>query len=317
MNVEKLSPIRIVFMGTPDFAIPALSEIHNSRHQLVAVVTIPDKKAGRGRQVRPSAVKEWALDHQYPLLQPDSLEDPVFLNNIRDCQADVFVVVAFRILPPQLYEIPPFGSVNIHASLLPRYRGAAPIQRALMKGETETGVTIFQIEKKVDTGGILMQERIPIQSEDQLGDLWQRLAQCGGQSLLPALEGLISGKITPCKQDDSISSRAPKIQKKDTQINWQRSAEVIHNQIRALSPCPGASSLLGGKKIKLLRARISQDKVQDLEPGEIQPMKDHLNVGTGSGILEVLEVHPEGKRRQTTKEYLQGHKFAPDTYFND
>ncbi|MFQ6610388.1 MAG: methionyl-tRNA formyltransferase, partial [Fidelibacterota bacterium] len=203
--------MRVLFMGTPDFAVPSLHAIHESRHQLVAVVTIPDKASGRGLKLQPSMVKTAALTLGYPVLQPESLSSDEFLSQVRDCYPDIIVVVAFQILPKSVFEIPKYGAVNIHASLLPKYRGAAPIQRAILAGENETGVSTFQITKKVDTGSILLQRKIEIGKNETCGELWERLSKLGAEIIVPTLDGILENKIIPVKQDNALATSAKKI----------------------------------------------------------------------------------------------------------
>lgn len=295
-------------MGTPDFAVPAMQAIIDSHHQLVAVVTVPDRKQGRGLKSKASPVKSLALQHQYPVLQPESLRDPDFLSAMEDCSPDLFVVVAFRILPRKLFEIPRLGAVNIHASLLPKYRGAAPIHHALMNGDKETGITIFQIDRKVDTGRILFQESTPIAETETTGLLWDRLSQMGADALVPVLDAMQENRIQPIKQDESTATRAPKIVKDDCRIDWNMSAEEIHNRIRAFTPHPGAFTRLNQQTIKLFDSIVApaSDPVQ-LDAGVIEPRKNYLCVGCRTGALYIKTVHRAGKRKQAVSEFLKGY----------
>lgn len=300
----------IIFMGTPDFAVPALKTIHNSRHNICAVVTNPDKPAGRGRKLLPSAVKQTAEELDYPIIHPEKLNSQKFLDEIQLLNPSIMVVVAFKKLPTKLYNLAEHGAVNIHASLLPKFRGAAPIHHAILNGEKETGVTTFQINDKIDTGKIISQKKINIENGDTTGSLWTKLSNLGGDVILNTLDQFDTGNISFISQEDSIATKAPKIYPKDLLINWKDSALRIHNQIRAFSPKPGAYTHLNGKRIKLFSTQISKLKEgnkMDI-PGRIKKNKDKITIMTGNGILNVLEIQPEGKPRMDVKSYLLGNK---------
>ena len=290
--------MKIVFMGTPDFSVPSIEILLNSKHKISAAVTTPDKQRGRGRKISYSPVKEFALKNNLPVLQPEKLKDENFINELKNINADLFVVVAFRILPKEVFTIPKFGSFNLHGSLLPKYRGAAPVQWAIMKGETETGFTTFALAEKVDTGSVYLQEKINIDAEDDFGSLHDKMSIAGAKAVLDTVNLIESGNYNLLKQDDSLASPAPKITKETARINWNNSAENIHNQIRGLSPFPGAYFLHNEKVIKIYKSKIF--KTENLNPAEIKQTKKELYIGTGNGTLEILELQREGSRRMTT-----------------
>lgn len=297
--------MNIVFFGTPEFAVPSLEALVTSQHRVSAVVTAADKPRGRGRAVRSTPVAEASRRLGIPVLKPDNLEDDAFLAALRAFDADLFAVVAFRILPAVVYSMPPYGSVNLHASLLPRYRGAAPIQRALWNGETETGVTTFRIRQAVDTGNILKQRQVEILSEDDAGSLSDRLAVSGAELLLETINGLEAGTLTPIEQDASQASKAPKISRADCLIDWDRAAEDIRNQIRALSPRPGAMTFLNDQTLKIYKASLETAST-DLHPGEMRILNHGIVIGTGKDNLTILELQLQGKKRMETTAFLRG-----------
>ncbi len=309
-------------MGTSDFAVPSLEALDKSIHQVVAVVTVPDKPAGRGQKLTSSPIKLLAENLKYPVFQPVSLNDREFLDNIKDCFADIFVVVAFRILPEILFSIPKFGSINLHPSLLPLYRGAAPIQRAIMNCETKTGLTTFKITKRVDAGNILLQEHVLISENDTTQDLWMKCSNNGAKLLIKTIDGLMNSTLTPIKQKNEISTTAPKIKKEDCKINWTKSAIDIHNQIRALSPKPGSFTKLKSRVVKLFNSSLSlceyPAELSKLKPGEIRIYNHHLIIGTGFGLIKINEIQLEGKKRMPIKEYLLGNpQIGGETFDNE
>ncbi len=301
--------MKIVFMGTPEFALPSLKALLNSRHAVVAVVTVPDKPAGRGKKLRPSAVKQAAIEAGLPIMQPALLKDEDFLRQLRGFDADLFVVVAFRILPPQVFTIPPLGTINLHASLLPKYRGAAPINWAIMNGEKTTGVTTFFIEEKVDTGQILLQRQVPIDGDMTAGELHDELAIVGAEVLMETIDGIDRGTLQPLSQQGE-ATLAPKLTPDLEQIDWSQSAVVIHNRIRGLSPIPGCYTYWGGKRLKLLRSKMITEsgRGKGMAGEIIAAEKDGLlQVQTGAGSLALLELQPEGKRPMSCAEFLRGY----------
>lgn len=295
-------------MGTPDFSIPSLKKINESKHNVLAVVTAPDKQRGRGQKFSFTPVKEFALKNNLPVLQPEKLKNnPQFIGELKKYNADLYVIVAFKILPEAVFSIPPNGSFNLHASYLPRYRGAAPIQWALIKGETETGLTTFKLAQKVDTGNIYLQQKVEIKPDDNLEFLLDRLSELGADLVLETVELIESGKYELQQQDDSLATPAPKITKEMAEIDWNKSAEDIHNLIRGLSPIPGAYFLYGDKIIKIFKSEVAERS--DIKPFEIQQSKEELLIGCGKNAVKVLELMQEGKKRMSTKEFLRGFNF--------
>jgi len=303
----------IIFMGTPQFAVPSLEILIERGYLVRAAVTAPDKPSGRGLKMRESSVKLAAIANNIPVLQPSNLKDDELTERLRDFSADLFVVVAFRMLPEKIWAIPPMGTINLHASLLPLYRGAAPINHAIINGEKITGVTTFLIEKEIDTGNILLQERTEIGNNETAGDLHDRLMVAGARLLLKTIEAMTEGKVTP-KPQGEIASRedlpaAPKISKIDCRINWSQPAERLYDFVRGLSPNPGAwTSLNSGKKIvniKILEVEIIAD-AHTLTPGRVTELKNDLIVATGKGSVLVKLLQPEGRRVMTGPEFLRG-----------
>ena len=298
--------MKIIYFGTPDFAIPPLEKLLNSRHEVLAVVTAPDKERGRGRKVSFTPVKEFAIENGIPVLQPEKLKDENFISELKKLNADIFVVVAFRILPEEVYTLPRYA-FNLHASLLPKYRGAAPIQWALINGEKETGVTTFLLEKKVDTGNIILQKKIAINDDDDFGALHDKLSLLGSQAVLETVEILEKGNFEPLPQNDDEATKAPKITKEIAKINWVEDAERIVNLIRGLSPFPAAFFEKDGKIYKIYKAKKSDEK---LLPGEIKQTKKELFIGAKNGSVQILEIRPEGRKRMTAEEFLRGYSLV-------
>ncbi len=295
--------MKIIYFGTPDFAIPPLKKLLESKHEVVAVVTAPDKERGRGRKVSFTPVKEFALENSLPVLQPENLKEENFVEKLKEFNADVFVVVAFRILPEAVYSLPHYA-FNLHGSLLPKYRGAAPIQWALINGETETGVTTFLLEKKVDTGNIILQKKIAIAPEDDFGSLHDKLSELGADAVLETVEILESGNFTPLPQNDALASKAPKITKEIAKINWDENAERIVNLVRGLSPFPAAFFERNGKIYKVYKAKTSDE---NLSPGEVKQTKKELYIGAKNGAVQILELRPEGRKRMTAEDFWRGY----------
>lgn len=302
--------MKIVFMGTPEFAIPSLQKILDSKHEVVLVVSAPDKERGRGRQVSPTPVKEFALKNNLEVLTPISLKDEKFVNRLNEVDADLFVVVAFRILPKEVYTIPKLGSFNLHGSLLPKYRGAAPIQWSIINGDKETGVTTFFLEDKVDTGNIILREQLHIEDEDNLGSVYEKLMILGADVVMKTIGLIENGNVELLKQDESLTSPAPKITKEICKIDWNQPAEKIHNLIRGLSPYPCAFFDYDGKVYKVYKAHLdkSQNKPAD-ELGKISQTKSEIFVQTSDGRIQLLEIQPEGRKRMGAEEFLRGNKF--------
>jgi len=300
--------MKIIFMGTPDFAVPSLQAIIASHHEIAGIVTSPDKPAGRGQIIHATPVKSFARELSIPIFQPESLKAPEFLNQLLNLKAAIMIVVAFRILPDEVLTIPPKGAINLHASLLPKYRGAAPINWVLINGESETGVTIFQIRPQVDTGEILWQEKVPIAVEDTFGSLHDRLAKIGATALVKVLDQIERGEIYPVLQNHSAATLAPKIYPQLGEINWANSAHSIKGLIHGLSPNPGAYTFFEGKRIKILSAEWS-DEIFKQFPGTVTVWdKQRLGIQTGQGILYPRELQWEGKKILPVAEFLKGFK---------
>jgi methionyl-tRNA formyltransferase len=297
--------MKIVFMGTADFGIPTLEILKENGYVPATIVTVPDKPAGRGQKVSISPVKKFALDNEIPILQPEKLKDPEFIQSLIGLKPDLFIVVAFRILPPNVFTIPLLGSFNLHASLLPKYRGAAPIQWAIINGESETGVTTFFLDEKVDTGKIILQERIPIGEEDTVELVHDKLAALGATVVLQTVKAIESGKVETIAQDSSTATPAPKIFKEHCRIDWTKSAAEVHNLIRGLSPRPGAFTYYDTSLLKIYRSRVAND-VPAKRPGEILQCDSSLCISTGSGVVEILELQQEGKKILKSAEFLRG-----------
>lgn len=305
-------------MGTPEFAVPSLRILLEKGYKVVGVITAPDKAAGRGKKIQESAVKKFALEKGLKVLQPNNLKDPVFLEQLRALEPDLQIVVAFRMLPESVWNLPPLGTYNLHASLLPRYRGAAPINRAIMNGETKTGITTFQLQKDIDTGNILLQEELQIPDTMNAGELHDVLMEKGAWLLLRTVqtieEHLKQNKALPFKiQNESEVCHAPKIFKEDCKIRWSDSVLHIYNQIRGLSPYPAAYSLYEDGEgntplIKIYKALPHQKKTNGANGTLIDENKKSLEVICTGGTIEILELQQEGKRRMSTQDFLRGFK---------
>jgi len=297
--------MRVVFMGNPDFAIPTLKAINNSRHELVAVVSNPPKNMGRGKIASYTPVGQFSKDNDILLLEPESLNSDKLSNALTVLKPDIFVVVAYRILPEKLIQIPYHGAINLHASLLPKYRGAGPIQWALMNGDKETGVTIFQIKPRVDSGDILYQAKVKILKEDNMLSLGNRLCNRGAKMIIKTLDDI--GRnilLNPIKQDSSLVTFAPKITKEMTFIIWEWSSYKIHNWIRGLSPYPGMSTFYKGKRLRVFKTAIVRSDL--IKPGSIISNNNNLIVSTGDGALSILELQLEGKKKMKIDDFLRG-----------
>ena len=308
-------PPRTVFMGTPDFAVPSLDALVDAGLAPVAVVTVPDKPAGRGRSVRASAVKRAAGRHGIAVLQPESLADPAFAGALRDLRPDVLAVVAFRILPPEVYETARLGAFNLHGSLLPAYRGAAPIQRALMDGVAETGVTTFFLQRTVDTGDVVLRRPLPVGPDDTAGEVHDRLAAIGAEAVVETTRRIAAGTAAAEPQDDDRASPAPKVFRDDARVDWTRPARAVHDHVRALSPAPGAWTEWAPagepETLKVLRTRVEAEGGAAGAPGAVVEAGGRLVVACGAGAVEVLEAQREGKRRMSAADFLNGADLGP------
>ena len=301
-------------MGTPDFAVPSLHILVENRYDIVTVVTVPDTQAGRGQVMTASPVKEFAVKYNLPFYQPEKLKDVQCVSTLRSLQPDLFVVVAFRILPAELFAVPKLGAFNLHASLLPKFRGAAPINWAIMRGERETGVTTFFLQESVDTGSVILQARVPIEENETAGEVHDKLAAIGAEIVLHTVRLIEAGKANPKAQENSLATPAPKIFKNDCRVNWQRATAEVHNHIRGLSPRPGAFTMHGKTTLKLYRSR--QVSIQtDAVAGTILQSDTQLLVSTSSGAIEILEIQQEGKRRLSAGEFLRGYPLQAGEQF--
>lgn len=289
--------LRIVFLGTPEFAVESLDAIIKSGHEVLAVVTATDKPAGRGHKLLPSAVKQYALEHGIEVLQPEKLRDESFLARLKELNADLNVVIAFRMLPREVWDMPRLGTMNLHASLLPRYRGAAPINHAVMNGDTETGVTTFLLKHEIDTGDMLRQARIEIGPEENVGSVHDRLMHLGAEVVVDSINDLANGTVTPIPQNDEEATPAPKIFKDTCQLHREMTVEQAFNHIRGLSPYPAAwtDELCNGLSIKVLEAQKADEK----KPG-------HLYMDFADGFLELTRIQPAGKRAMAATDFLRG-----------
>jgi methionyl-tRNA formyltransferase len=298
---------RIIFMGTPDFAVASLDALVKAGYNVVAVITATDKMGGRGgKQLLESAVKKYAVANDIPVLQPKNLKAPDFLANLASYQADLQVVVAFRMLPKVVWAMPALGTFNLHGSLLPKYRGAAPINWAVINGDTETGVTTFFIQEEIDTGDLIFQEKMSIGKNESVGEVHDRMMIMGAQAVVKTVEAIANGAITPQQQDHSQASPAPKLTAENTRIDFAQPAKKVHDFIRGLNPYPTAWTTLANEKWKILKTIPIQEN-HALPPGTIvTDGKNDFKIATQDGFLEVLELQVPGKRRMNTKDFLNG-----------
>ena len=295
--------MRIVFLGTPEFAVASLEALIAHQFNVVAVVTAPDKPSGRGLKLTPSPVKLCAEKHGIPVLQPEKLKDPQFLQELSEFKADLQFVVAFRMLPEVVWNMPPLGTYNLHGSLLPKYRGAAPIHWAVMNGDLETGVTVFKLKHEIDTGDIILRKTIPIGRSETTSEVHDRMMFVGAEALAEAAKMIEGQEINFLPQREDEVSLAPKLFKETCLIDWNQSVEIVYNKIRGLAYFPGAYFLFQGKTVKLFGSRISSVK---LHPGEIKETDQKLLIGCMDGSLEILEIQVEGKRKMEIGEFLRG-----------
>lgn len=313
--MKTVKDCRIVFMGTPDFAVAVLEKLVAEKCHVVAVVTAPDKPAGRGMQLSQSAVKQYAVQHGLKVLQPVKLKDPEFLAELHQLKADVQVVVAFRMLPEQVWNMPPLGTINLHASLLPKYRGAAPINWAIINGEKETGITTFKLQHAIDTGDVLMRQKISIRSDETAGELHDEMKALGAQMVYDTLDGYCNGslKAVPQKelQVDTISDipEAPKLHTETCKIDWQKNAQEVFNLIRGLSPYPGAFTFLNEKMLKVYSAKVEEGPVSTGAGKFETDGKTYLRFAAADGWIYVKELQLEGKKRMFVEDFLRGYRF--------
>ena len=304
--------MRIVFMGTPDFAVASLKALLDAGENVVAVITAPDKPAGRGQKLHQSAVKVFAQENNLPLLQPEKLRDPEFIETLRSYKADLQVVVAFRMLPELVWNMPARGTINVHASLLPQYRGAAPINHAVINGDKISGVTTFLLQHEIDTGNILLSTEVPINENDNAGDLHDKLMFAGAETLIRTIKGLRENSIEPIPQKELSPKElkhAPKIFKEDCLIDWNNSTEKVYNLIRGLSPYPTAFTHLNSKVLKIFTAE-KELSTQKNTPGEyFTDEKSFLKFATQDGFIHLKSIQIEGKKRMEINEFLKGYRF--------
>ncbi len=303
---------RIVFMGTPDFAVASLDAIVQHGYEVAAVVTVPDRQTGRGLKLTFSPVKSYALEHGIPVLQPEKLRNPEFLETLQSLQADLFVVVAFRMLPREVWAMPPLGTFNLHASLLPQYRGAAPINWALINGEAKSGVTTFLLNERIDEGQLLLQRETPISDDDNAESLHDRLAAMGSELVVETLDGLFSHRITPQTQlQEEPLKAAPKIFKQDCAIDWHRNGNDIRNFVRGLSPYPAATTTLQdgqGNPIYLKIFDVAYEKAENSIAGRLETdKKKELKIGVSDGFIKILSLQISGKKKISVEEFLRGY----------
>jgi len=306
-----MNSFSIIFMGTPDFAVKSLDAIIRNNYNVKAVITAPDKKAGRGKKINCSEVKKYALEKNLKLLQPHNLKDENFITELKATKADLFVVVAFRMLPKIVWEIPQFGTINLHASLLPQLRGAAPIHWAIIRGLQSTGVSTFFINEKIDYGNIIEQREVEIGDTENTGNLYQRLKEIGSELILTTLKQIISGKLKTQKQIESKKLlKAPKLVKENTRINWNQSGLEIFNFIRGLSPHPAAwtKSEKTNKTFKLYNVIYFKEKKSDKLNGIININDNLMKISVNDGYLKVLELQIEGKKKMSVQEFINGYK---------
>jgi methionyl-tRNA formyltransferase len=310
--------LRIVFMGTPDFAVASLRSILESGYEIVGVITAPDKPAGRGRKIRISAVKEFAIAKGLRVLQPTNLKDPDFLEELRSLKADLQIVVAFRMLPEVVWKMPRLGTFNLHASLLPEYRGAAPINWAIINGETRTGVTTFFINQEIDKGAIILQKEVKIGNAESAGDLHDKLMTVGSELVAETVRRIQNGNIEPIQQEDLEFKPAPKLNKENCRIDWSASMACIYNQIRGLSPYPAAWTLLmhdeNPIECKIYRTEMIRE-MHALEPGSIVSSKKEISVAVQGGYLKIEALQLSGKRKMDAVSFLNGFHFKEGDKF--
>jgi methionyl-tRNA formyltransferase len=303
--------MKIVFMGTPDFAVASLKALLNAGENVVAVITAPDKPAGRGQKMQSSAVKTFAEAHNIPVLQPLKLRDPKFLNELKSFAADLQVVVAFRMLPEVVWDMPPKGTINLHASLLPQYRGAAPINHAIVNGETVTGVSTFFLTHDIDTGNIIFREEVDILPQDTAGDLHDRLMKTGAQLLVKTVKAIEEGNYqeTPQNLEDTSLKQAPKIFKEDCNIDWNQSTQKINDLIRGLSPYPTAYTTLHDKVLKIFKATPEIAEVSEIPGSIISDEKTFIKFACTDGYIRIEDLQIQGKKRMKTEDFLRGYRF--------
>jgi methionyl-tRNA formyltransferase len=313
--MKPLKDCRIVFMGTPEFAVAILEKLVAENCNVVAVVTAPDKPAGRGMQISQSAVKQYAVQHGLKVLQPVKLKDPLFIEELQTLHADVQVVVAFRMLPEMVWNMPPMGTINLHASLLPKYRGAAPINWAIINGEKETGITTFKLQHAIDTGDVLMLQKISIRPDETAGELHDKMKVLGAQMVYDTLDGYCNGTLQPIPQNklqhEAIGDipEAPKLHTETCKIDWQKSSVEVSNLIRGLSPYPGAFTFFNEKMLKIYKASFEVGSVSKAIGDVDTDGKTYMRFAAADGWVYVKELQLEGKKRMLVEDFLRGYRF--------
>jgi methionyl-tRNA formyltransferase len=311
----KPEELKIIFMGTPEFAVASLDALVKAGCNIVGVVTAPDKPAGRGMKLTESPVKKYAVEHELNILQPEKLKAPSFIEALEELDADLHVVVAFRMLPEIVWSMPPMGTINLHGSLLPQYRGAAPINWAVINGEKETGVTTFKLKHEIDTGDILLQERFPIGEDETAGEVHDRMKEIGAAALVETIKGLSEDRLEEIPQSSfgEEIKHAPKIFTETCRIDWTKTAGEIHNLIRGLSPFPGAFTELSDKTFKIYRSK-KEIAAHDHDPGEaVSDGKSYIKFACRDGYVYATDLQLEGKKRMNAEDFLRGYRFAAKT----
>jgi len=303
--------MKLVFLGSDEFGLPALERLAKAGHEIAAIVSTPAKPKGRGLKVVDSAVVTYTKQHEYqPIFTPENLKDSVFISSLKALEPQLFVVAAFRILPPEVFTIPSLSTINIHASLLPLYRGPAPIQRAIAAGESRTGVTIFAIDRGIDTGRIILQRELTIGPKETSPQLHARLSELGAEAIVEAVALLEAGEVSYVEQDERFASRAPKLAKEEAVIDWHEEAATIYNRIRAFKPFPGTYTVMNGRRLGIEWAE-PLEAPPDFEPGTVCAVsKDWFEVQCGKGRLRVLEVKPEGRKHMDAGAFMRGSALA-------
>jgi methionyl-tRNA formyltransferase len=310
--------MKILFWGTPEFAVPTLKTLYEANHEIVGVVTQPDRPKGRGRTLQPSPVKQYALEKGLQVFQPEKASNPKFIDDLYQLRSDMFIVIAYgQILRQTVLEIPKWFCMNIHASLLPKYRGAAPINRSILNGDTETGITTMKMDEGMDTGDMLLKRTVPIKLDDDAVSLAEKLSKVGAESTIETLELLARGKLDLIAQNDSEATLAPKLKKEEGLIDWEKSAETLHNQVRGFSPWPGAYTFYGAKRVSIIKSEMVSGEESD-EPGVVARVSDYgIEVGTSKGRLIVKELKPEGKGGMSAQSFLRGNPISKGERFLD
>jgi methionyl-tRNA formyltransferase len=309
--------VNIVFIGTPEFALPTLKALHHSSHSILSVITQPDKPKGRGQKLIVSPIKQYALDSNLPILQPKTVNDPEFIDLLKQKQPDIIIVIAFgQILSEAFLKIPKKFCINLHSSLLPKYRGAAPIHRSILNGDTRTGVTSMIMDKGMDTGDILLMKETPIHGTDNAQTLHDTLSEMGGALVIETLRRLEEDTLLPIPQDHNQATYAPKLKKEEGLINWEQPATTLLNQVRGLTPWPGTYTLLNKKRLRILKVQVAEGAPDD-SPGQVARITDMgIEVGTGQDRLVITELQPEGKKSMPAKSFLAGNKIERGILFD-